>query len=298
MSLHHLNEHIGMIDAPLSGKTKVLGTYLVKGDETAIIDPGPTNQALGVMDVLRRNQVGGVSRVLLTHIHLDHSGGSWKMVDEYPRSHVYCHPRGAAHMVDPAKLRAGAESLFAERVLEYGTVAGVPEYKVVESRDGDVLDLGGIKLEVLWTPGHSSHSQSYWEPDSKTVFVGDAAGHSMGEDGPVIPVSPPPHNPVKAVESIDRIIGLNPELLCIAHFGPQVKAVEHLKSVKERTILWEKLALQAVDEGLDLDDLTMMVIEEEDGLAEHVNEASSPERSIRGSLLGFHMYGKWKQGQA
>ena len=296
MSLHRITDRISVIDSPLSGMRKVLGTYLIEGEKTAVIDPGPTNQTLGVLDALRSHGIKEVDAVLLSHIHLDHGGGSWKMSEAYPSSFVYCHPRGAAHMVDPSKLKAGAERLFGKRVLDYGTITGVPSDRVMESSDGEIIDLGGIILQVLWTPGHSSHSQSYWEPDSKTVFVGDAVGHIMGEGGPLVPVSPPPHNPEKEVESINRILGLRPETLCIAHFGPHENAEEHLKRIRDRSILWGRLSIQAAREGMDLEEFTSLVLEEDD-LMGQIEESHSPERSFKGGLLGFHMYGKWKLKQ-
>ena len=296
MSLHRITDKISVIDSPLSGMRKVLGTYLIEGEKTAVIDPGPTNQTLGVLDALRSHGIKEMEAVLLSHIHLDHGGGSWKISEAYPSSFVYCHPRGAAHMVDPSKLKAGAERLFGERVLEYGTITGVPSDRVMESSDGEIIDLEGIILQVLWTPGHSSHSQSYWEPDSRTVFVGDAVGHVMGEGGPMVPVSPPPHNPVKAVESIDRILGLRPETLCIAHFGPHGNAEEHLKRIRDRSILWGRLSTQAAREGMDLEGFTSLVLEEDD-LMDQIEESHSPERSLKVGLLGFHMYGKWKLEQ-
>ena len=276
---------------------RVLGTYLIEGEKMAVIDPGPTNQTLGVIDALQIHGVKELDAVLLSHIHLDHGGGSWKMAETYPNSFVYCHPRGAAHMVDPSKLKAGAERLFGARVLEYGTITGVPSDRMMESSDGEIIDLGGVILQVLWTPGHSSHSQSYWEPDSRTVFVGDAVGHVMGEGGPVVPVSPPPHNPVRAVESIDRILGLRPETLCIAHFGPHENATEHLNRIRNRSILWDRLSIQAAKEGMDLEEFTSLVLEE-DELMNQIEESHSPERSLKGGLLGFHMYGKWKLEQS
>ena len=296
MSLQRISDKISVIDSPLSGMRRVLGTYLIEGEKTAVIDPGPTNQTLGVIDALQIHGVKELDAVLLSHIHLDHGGGSWKMSETYPNSFVYCHPRGAAHMVDPSKLKAGAERLFGARVLEYGTITGVPEDRMMESSDGEIIDLGGVILQVLWTPGHSSHSQSYWEPDSRTVFVGDAVGHVMGEGGPVVPVSPPPHNPVRAVESIDRILGLRPETLCIAHFGPHENAIVHLKRIKDRSILWDHLSIQAAREGMDLEEFTSLVLEE-DEFMNQIEESHSPERSLKGGLLGFLMYGKWKLEQ-
>ncbi len=112
----------------------------------------------------------------------------------------------------------------------------------------------------------------------------------------MVPVSPPPHNPVKAVESIDRILGLRPETLCIAHFCPHDNAEEHLRRIRDRSILWGRLSIQAAKEGMDLDGFTSLVLEEDD-LMQQIEESDSPERSLKGGLLGFHMYGRWKLEQ-
>lgn len=297
MSLQHITDKISIIDAPFSGETGVLGTYLIEGERNAIIDPGPTSQTVGVIDLLRRKGIDELEAVLLSHIHLDHGGGSWKMAQEYPDSYVYCHPKGVTHMVDPTKLKAGAEKLFGELVLEYGKITGVPSERMRESYEGEVIDLGGITLEVLWTPGHSSHSQTYWEPDSKTVIVGDAGGRVIGESGPVVPTSPPPHNPVQAVKSIDRILALNPETLCIAHFGAYNDPALHLNKIKKRSILWEGLSVQAAKEEMSLDELVKLVQDEDREFDDLVKGMSSPEDSLKNSLVGFWMYGKWKLEQ-
>lgn len=296
MSLHKLTDCISVIDVPLSGRSRVLGTYLIEGERSVVVDTGPTSQAEGVIDFLSKRGVNQLEAVLLSHIHLDHGGGSWKLAEEYG-CYVYCHPRGVAHMVDPSKLKAGAERLFGEKVLEYGEIKGIPAENVKASKDMEVIDLGGVTLEVYWTPGHSSHSQTYWEPDSKTVFVGDAVGHVIGEGGPVVPVSPPPHNPVKAVESIDKILSLKPKTLCVAHFGMHENPGKHLNRIKQRSILWEKLSIQAAKEHMTLDGLVSLVMSEDEEVVQHLRDVSSSENSLKGSLLGFWMYGKWKLDQ-
>jgi len=44
---------------------------------------------------------------------------------------------------------------------------------------------------------------------------------------------------------------------------------------------------------MDLDAFTALVLEEDD-IMQQRGESGSPERSLKGGLLGFHMYGKWK----
>ena len=295
MRVLEIADGVKAIDGMLVGSTHSLSTYLIEGERKAVIDPGPTSQAVRVIDILNQRNVKP-ELSMATHIHLDHAGGSWKLAEEYA-CQIYCHPRGASHMVDPSKLKAAAKKLFGERLLNYGEVTGVPASKIRESFDGELLDFGGIVLEVLWTPGHSSHSQSFWEPDSKTVFVGDAVGHTMGDGGPGVPVSPPPHNPLRAVQSIDKIIGLGPETLCIAHNGPHNDAVTHLKRIKERSIHWGELAVRGAKEEMSLEGFSSFVLEEDEKLSHHIKDLPSPMTELGANLLGFWLYGKWKLDQ-
>jgi len=293
MSLYKLSDNITLIDAPINGVKGALGTYLVSGTKTAVIDPGPTSQAKGVIIELGKLGVKNLDWVLATHIHLDHTGGSWLLLKEYPESILHCHPKGAAHMVDPSKLREGAERLFGDRILEYGAIKGVPKNRVQVSRDHEIIDLDGASLEVHWTPGHSSHSQCYFEPDSRTVFVGDAVGHTMGDGGPMIPVSPPPHNPLQALESIDLIRSLRPEILCVAHFGAHKEPEIYFDRISSRTRLWMRLAKRIVDESMRLDDLVELTMQEDHELADHIQGVEGADHSVKASLLGFYLYAKW-----
>jgi hypothetical protein len=125
------------------------------------------------------------------------------------------------------------------------------------------------------------------------VFVGDAVGYTIGTGGPVIPVSPPPHNPLQALESIDLIRSLNPETLCVAHFGAHLDPEIYFDRISVRTRLWMRLAERIVDDGLRLDDLMRLVIREDQELVDHIKGIEGAEHSVKASLLGFYLYAKW-----
>ena len=146
-----VSRHVRCIDAPFLGAKGVLGTYVVKGYLSMVIDPGPTASTPYVIRGLEELGVatGSLKYIAVTHIHLDHAGGSWKLLDMYPKARLLVHPRGSRHMVDPTKLEAAARSLFGDRVTSYGEVRGIPVEKIVESRDGEELDLGGVMVRVI-----------------------------------------------------------------------------------------------------------------------------------------------------
>ena len=67
---------------------------------------------------------------------------------ELPNAKLVVHPRGAAHMIDPSRLVAGATAVYGEEEMQrsYGTIVPVPEARVVVAADGDVFDLQGLSL--------------------------------------------------------------------------------------------------------------------------------------------------------
>jgi glyoxylase-like metal-dependent hydrolase (beta-lactamase superfamily II) len=296
MSTSRVTDSVTMIDSPYHGRTGVLGTYLVRGEESALIDPGPATQAVGVLEALRRLGVKAVKTVALTHIHLDHAAGSWMLLDAYPGAFVHCHPRGVQHLVDPSKIVAAAEEVFGDKVILYGEIRGLPQERIRVSVDGESLVLGGVELRVIWTPGHSTHSQSYYEPDRRILFVGDAVGHTPGNMGVWVPASPPPYNPAQAVESVNRLLALQPETLCISHFGFHPDAEDRLRGFKDQVMLWMRLAFRAVDEDLDLGGLYRLV-EAEDPSVELLAADPELKSSVYQSLVGFLLYARWERQQ-
>ncbi len=282
-----------LIDSPFNGTQGVLGTYVVKGEEPILIDPGPTTMVPGALTGLRELGVRNIRWVGLTHIHVDHSGGAWRMIEAFPDADIYAHPKATEHLVDPSRLVAAAKQFHGKAFDLYGEVRGVSPMKITESKDGETLDLMGATLKVVWTPGHSSHSQSFWEPDYRILIVGDSGGN-YSRSGNIFPVSPPPFNPEKAIESISRLIELKPEIICYAHFGYAYEAVKKLVFYREQLALWSSVVEAGVKEGLGMTEIWDRVRQEDPvlRLAEETDPARV--RAAMPNLVGLVEYAKWK----
>ena len=282
-----------MIDAPYHGRTGILSTYVVEGEKVTVIDPGPASQVPGVIEELDKLEIEEVSTIALTHIHLDHAAGCWVILERYPSATVHCHPRGVEHMVNPSKIKAAARETLGDTLEEYGEIRGIPKEKVHSSIDGERLSLGGTELQVLFTPGHSSHSQSYFELRGKLLFAGDAAGHIPDNLGAVIPASPPPYNPVHATESLIRMESLAPKVLCVSHFGFYDGAVEWLRDFKKQVMLWERVVSKGFDLGRTLTEIYQAILDEDLEAQKLVSLDPKAESHIYSSLAGFMSYTKW-----
>ena len=293
MSVEAITDTISLIDSPYHGRRGVLGTYLIRGEKSAVIDPGPAPLVPGVIEALEATGVTHLDYILLTHIHLDHAAGCWKLLEAYPEAIIHCHPRGAAHVIDPTRLLAAAEEIYGDALKEFGEVRGVLAERVVESTDGETLDLGGISLETIWTPGHSSHSQSYFERGSGVVFVGDAAGHYPGNRGVLVPGSPPPHNPAKAADSLLRLMSYEPKTIAYSHFGYFGEAMALLERFLVQTRLWDRVARDGVEAGLSLKDIFDLLVEEDPEARELSGFGEEGKRAVYSSLNSFVGYAKW-----
>jgi len=298
MSFDSISEHIVLIDAPFQGKSGVLGTYLIQGRTSVIVDPGPTASIPYVEKSLHALGVSGENLQFIapTHIHLDHSAGSWRLMQAYPKTRLLVHPRGSSHMKDPRKLEAGARSLFGDAVSDYGEIKSVPAQMVDESKDNEEIDLGGVTMKVIWTPGHSSHHQCLYVPEDRTLILGDAGGHYNPMLDVVMPTTPPPFNPEKAVNSLDRLISLRPEKACYGHFGVTDNAVQWLNAHKDQIRLWSRIVSEGLDDQLTPEEILTRITANDSDTARMRND--HVERSPMISIMGFIRYHEWRSTAA
>ncbi len=146
----------------VSGISYDSNAYLIDAKRKTLVDAGMSAgrvlQSLG----------GSLDLIILTHCHFDHVGAVPEIVKA----------TGAAvamHEEDAAILhRDMAASMFNARRPEFGVD--------VVLRDGEVIDLGDIKLRVIHTPGHTPGSICLYEPETKVLFTGDTVfeGGSFG----------------------------------------------------------------------------------------------------------------------
>lgn len=196
-------------------------TYLVEGEELALVDPGPSNSVPRLLDWFDRNSISlsRLGSVILTHIHLDHAGATGHLVEKLPDLKVYVHARGAPHLVDPSDLLASVKDATGSRFTEYGTLKPIPEDRIVSLDDRFTLNLGSRELVALPTPGHAPHHLIYQDRETGAVFTGDSAGLYL--EGELIPATTPPSFDLKkSLTSLKKIKKISPSVLLYSHFGP------------------------------------------------------------------------------
>ncbi len=187
-----------------------LPMYLIVGEKrAALIDTGT---GMGNLRATVEEITSLPVSVYNTHAHLDHAAGN----NEFDS--VYMHPE------EEVRARAGfpveARREFVELKCMYDPKTDDllqymnqnmqvydPEYYIYFVEDGEEIDLGGIKLTAILTPGHTSGSMVYVDHENKNAFCGDALNprSSIG----MFPGSPTVET---YVHSLERLLALTPDV--------------------------------------------------------------------------------------
>jgi len=212
------------------GTDSRINAYLLEdAGEVTIVDagmPGFYGQIPDELTAMGRT-VADVRALVLTHGHTDHIGFAERLrhEDHVP---VSVHEADAAlargEVPNPAKglgkVRLGPLLGFLWFSLRQGGIRIPKLQEVATFGDGATLDVPGSPRVVL-TPGHTPGSAALHVPDRDTVFVGDALATyavTTGRRGPQ--VAPFTADPVMAVASLDRLEGIEANLVLPGHGDP------------------------------------------------------------------------------
>lgn len=261
-----LNDFTYLIDLKTAGYENFIAAYVLGEDKVAVVETGPKSSIPNLLAGLQEIgiQDEAVNYVMVSHIHIDHAGGAGTLLHNLPNAKLLVHKRGAPHMVNPEKLWVHSREALHEIVDLYGPIQPVPENRVIISEDGMVIDLGEhVKLQVIETLGHASHHQSFYEEETRTLFLGDAGGIYLKELDAVIPTSPPPLHLEMKLNSLEKLIKLEPKLLCYTHFGHADNAVSRLQAYVEQLKLWAKMVSESTERGDDLEAIYAKIMEQD-----------------------------------
>lgn len=178
--------------------------YVIGDEETgvgALIDPG--DEAARIAVAVEQTNLD-VSKIILTHAHIDHVGAVVDLVKEYSCP-VFAH----------AESQPMLEQLPTQAMMMGLKFGEIPKIDVF-IEDEEVLEVGGLRLKSLYTPGHSPGHLAFYVEGEGAVIAGDAlfAGSVgrvdlPGGDGPTL---------LKSIE--ERLLTLPDETTVHPGHGP------------------------------------------------------------------------------
>ncbi|MBI2435044.1 MAG: MBL fold metallo-hydrolase [Candidatus Hydrogenedentes bacterium] len=217
------------IDCHYEGPEKASAYLIIEDGRAAFVD---NNTVHAVPHLLRAVTEHGltpeqVDYAIITHVHLDHAGGSAALLKACPNATLLAHPKAARHMIDPARLIAGSKVVYGEEAFRelYGEIEPVPAERVRTMEDGECLDWGTRTFRLFYTLGHASHHFCIYDSGSNGVFTGDSFG--IGRTSHVRPgasflvcsSTPVEFDGPEAHKAVDQIVATGAAWAYVGHYG-------------------------------------------------------------------------------
>ena len=129
MHTKRIGKNLVLIDLETGGFENLIASYVLKGNRIIIVEAGPSSSIFNLLSGLKELNVKAedVAYVALSHVHLDHGGGTGVLLKFLPNAKVVVHPRGIPHLVNPEKLWLQSKTVLG-RVAD---IFGEPDRKSV-----------------------------------------------------------------------------------------------------------------------------------------------------------------------
>jgi hydroxyacylglutathione hydrolase len=241
------------------------GVYLVRGQgENILIDTGnwTTPEYDNGMGQFLINKLDlekqDLKYILITHFHYDHTGNASVLKERYG-AQIVAHELDRPIIEDPMivtradnlkRFGTTPEEVLADFNLAKGESLGLSDPEIVRRHwnrpvevdvtveDGEVLEVGGLKLEIIHLPGHCPGQIGVWNPHSGILYSADIMHFPT-------PLGPYPIGDAKGHRrSIERCIEMKPQLILEGHglsaYSPDssMRRLLHMRRQQEDIEFW------------------------------------------------------------
>lgn len=148
-------------------KCFALGSWMTNGyllgqedtREAWVVDPGFSPEPL--LEYIRR-EGWSITKIVLTHAHLDHIAGIRDLSALFPESEILIHEEEKRFLTDPSLNLSALAGVAVSAPEPTGTL-----------EDGTELLLGDLSFTVLHTPGHSPGGACFYQAREGILLSGD-----------------------------------------------------------------------------------------------------------------------------
>lgn len=259
-----LGEEIYAIDTRMAGYPGITSSYLIRTERPCVVEVGTAGSAPVLRDALAALGVAAddLATIAVTHIHLDHAGGTGDVAAMFPNAEIVVHERGARHLADPARLMRSAQMVWGDRLdVLFGQMHPTEAARIRSVAESGEIDLGaGRRLVTHDAPGHAKHHMGLVDTATGDLYVGDALGVYNPLTGDVRPATPPPDFDMDACLSTLRLFGgIGAQRLMFSHFGAVEAVEETIDRAEEELRVWVDTVRSSHGTAGDLDHAIAMV---------------------------------------
>ena len=208
------SENYYLIDGMPMGVPKFLSIYIIENDGMRLmIDTGDASKARTNIKKLKDFGLYPIHKILLTHSHWDHAQGLSKLIKLMKDLDVeiLASENAVDNLRHPDKMVAGL-----------GDHTAFPfEGEITPLKEGDIIDINGLELEVLNFFGHTMDSVGLFDKTNKNIFAGCAAINRLDQDAFFVPLMPPDFHEQELLKTFNKLRDMRSEVnsISLAHFG-------------------------------------------------------------------------------
>jgi glyoxylase-like metal-dependent hydrolase (beta-lactamase superfamily II) len=247
VKISDLGDGVRRITHPLPFALNHVHSYALEGDDGwTIVDTGHVWDAEERWrDALARLGNPRVARIVITHFHPDHIGGSSAL-----------RALTGAAVIQGRIDREGTDRLYTAGVMPAEIVPPVPDRLLEE---GDRVDLGGREFTILHLPGHADGHIVLYEERTGRFFGGDVILNKITPNVSWWPGMMP--DPLALYyTTLDRIEELRPTLVYPGHHGVIEDGAARAAEIREHHHERLDIAEQALRDGATTPDDVLLAI--------------------------------------
>lgn len=203
-------------------------TFLIATrDRNVVVDATLASSAPAHKRALMAVGPGPIAAIVLTHVHGDHTGGVRTWMEAGTQLIAQ---RLAVELLRYQRRLSGyfARSNAARFgvALGAGAAAAPPVEPTVLFDDRYTFEVGGVRFELLHTPGETPDHLTVWIPESKVAFVGDNIYDSFPNLYTLRGTEP--RWALDYVESINKVLAFEPEIV-LPSYGLPIRGRDEVR---------------------------------------------------------------------
>ncbi len=216
-------------------------TWILEGDPVAVVIDPGPDDDAHLKAIEAKLNGAAVGLILVTHSHPDHLSLAARLAERH-RCSVLRHP---------------------------------------QLQDGDLVQVGRVRLRALFTPGHASDHFCFFQEEDRAVFSGDLV---LGRGSTMITY--PDGDMAAYFRSLERLIEVRPSIIFPGHWDPVDDPPAKLVEYRSHRLDREGQVLAALESGpAAADELTRRVYGAEVGGEELLRAAEMTLRAHLGKLV-------------
>lgn len=248
------------IDCEYVSRGRASAYLIVEGERAVFVDNNTSRAVPLLMRALHEHGIRpeNVEYAIVTHVHLDHAGGTSALIKECPNAVVLAHPKAVKHLVSPERLVAASKRVYGEDLFDkiYGSIEPVDAARVRSVNDGEEIRFGDRAFSFFYTLGHATHHVCIHDSATNGVFTGDNFGICYPEltHGPTPYIfcvaTPTEYDSDHYRVGIQQILATGAERVYLGHYG-EFLLTESLTNQLIRSVdRVDEVIVEALESGL------------------------------------------------